>query len=517
MTFLPIVERELRVAARRPAIRRTRLLAAWIGFGFCFAGFVFTGSGSGPFAQSGALMFRLLSTLAFFFCLFSGVLFTSDCLSQEKREGTLGLLFLTDLRGYDIILGKLAASSLGACYGLLAVLPVLLVPFLCGGVSGGELLRVILALVNTMAFSLAAGMAVSALTPNAEKSAGWTIALLLAVTLGNSVMSMALAQSGSASWPAVFAASLGVFNLWGLFQAGFEPAYGASGFYWASLAWTCASAAGMLLAAGMVVQRTWNGPELFRRQRDAPREPASGVPQTGGSRIDGSPIQWFVSRNNHDGRTVWLLFAVSAAIALPLANFSVEVFPLLGFVIWPIILQVMVARTASRFFVRARESGELELLFSTPLSNTDLVRGQWLAIKRTYSAPGTVTLTVTAGTLIWTLFQIEARPDVTLSVYFELYEILRITMDFFAAAWMGMWLGLSHRRPAWAWRLSVLYTVVIPWGFFFLPGIFLAMPMLAHASASVTTRMEYLRPGVNWEAPHGSKEEFIPAGPRHEG
>ncbi|HQU46125.1 MAG TPA: hypothetical protein PK867_25150, partial [Pirellulales bacterium] len=41
---------------------------------------------------------------------------TADCISSERREGTLGLLFLTDLRGHDVVLGKLVVAGLGAFY-----------------------------------------------------------------------------------------------------------------------------------------------------------------------------------------------------------------------------------------------------------------------------------------------------------------------------------------------------------------------------------------------------------------
>ena len=36
----------------------------------------------------------------------AGLVLTADCISQERREGTLGLLFLTDLRGPDVALGN---------------------------------------------------------------------------------------------------------------------------------------------------------------------------------------------------------------------------------------------------------------------------------------------------------------------------------------------------------------------------------------------------------------------------
>src|SRR5438094_2612698 len=95
-------------------------------------------------------LFTYLTGYAFGLCLFPGVFLTADCLSEEKREGTLGLLFLTDLKGYDVVLGKLMATSLNAFYGLLAIFPLLALPLLLGGVSLWEFCRVMLALVNTL-------------------------------------------------------------------------------------------------------------------------------------------------------------------------------------------------------------------------------------------------------------------------------------------------------------------------------------------------------------------------------
>jgi len=80
-------------------------------------------------------LFGNLTGAAVLYCLFSGVRATADCLSEEKREGTLGLLFLTDLKGYDVVLGKLAGTSLNALYSLLAVVPLLAVPLLLAAVA----------------------------------------------------------------------------------------------------------------------------------------------------------------------------------------------------------------------------------------------------------------------------------------------------------------------------------------------------------------------------------------------
>ena len=149
MTFLPIVDRELRAAGRRRSTYWLRFLAAAaaIAVGVCF---IWTAPSAMPVHQVSKGFFTLLASLSFGFCLLAGIFLTADCLSLEKREGTLGLLFLTDLNGFDVVLGKLAASSVQCFYALLAVLPLLGLPLLTGGVTAGEFWRMNLAPVTTL-------------------------------------------------------------------------------------------------------------------------------------------------------------------------------------------------------------------------------------------------------------------------------------------------------------------------------------------------------------------------------
>src|ERR1700704_5086548 len=123
MTFLPIVERELRVAARRTSSYRTRTLAAFITC-VVVCGILITAGRFPTPMKMGQSLFKLLSSLAFVYCLLEGARNTADCLSEEKREGTLGLLFLTDLKVYDVVFGKLAGTSMNGLYGVVAVFPI---------------------------------------------------------------------------------------------------------------------------------------------------------------------------------------------------------------------------------------------------------------------------------------------------------------------------------------------------------------------------------------------------------
>src|SRR5215207_11578411 len=105
MTFLPIVSRELRVASRRRSTYWSRSAAAatLVALGTWF----FLMMRHEPAKETAYVLFGILTGSAVFYCLFCGIRATADCLSMEKREGTLGLLFLTDLKGYYVVFRKL--------------------------------------------------------------------------------------------------------------------------------------------------------------------------------------------------------------------------------------------------------------------------------------------------------------------------------------------------------------------------------------------------------------------------
>ena len=128
---LPIVQRELLVASRGLASWLWRWIVAIVAvaFGGLWLLFASIGQSAGPGLQ-GDVFFAILSWACFGYCLLSGLWTTTDSLTREKTEGTLGLLFLTDLRGYDVVLGKMFTGSLRSFYGVLAVLPVLALPLL---------------------------------------------------------------------------------------------------------------------------------------------------------------------------------------------------------------------------------------------------------------------------------------------------------------------------------------------------------------------------------------------------
>lgn len=160
MFRLTIAEREFRVGARASGTyrwRRNIALAAVLVF-FCF---YWNAASFG--SRTAGMIFDSLSLLAFVYTLLAGMMLAADAISSEKREGTLGLLFLTSLKPWELVAGNLLASSLKAFYGLVAIFPVLGISFILGGLSWGEFGRVCLVLGSTLIFSLSLSLLASCL------------------------------------------------------------------------------------------------------------------------------------------------------------------------------------------------------------------------------------------------------------------------------------------------------------------------------------------------------------------
>ena len=119
MNVLPVITRELRAQARQPFTYWLRVLGLVAMIGAAGAFVVEHGLTPG----SGGRMFAFLHGTLLLSIWVLVPMSVADCLSQERREGTLGLLLLTPLRPWDIVLAKAAAHALRAFTLWLVVLP----------------------------------------------------------------------------------------------------------------------------------------------------------------------------------------------------------------------------------------------------------------------------------------------------------------------------------------------------------------------------------------------------------
>ncbi len=466
MTFLPIVDRELRLAARR-------WTTYWARFGVAALAIVLTlgmlspsFQGVQPTSETGRSLFIVLALLAAGYALMAGVFVTADCLSAEKRGGTLGLLFLTDLTGRDVVFGKLAATSLNAAYGLLAVFPLLALPLLLGGVTVGEFWRMILVLANTLFLSLATGMLVSSLARDGRVAMAGTLAALLILTAGPTLRFILQPPTSTAP---VVAAGLLVSPAYAVYLA-FDAGYGAAArFYWAAVLLGQGLAWAALALACRIIPNSWKDfaprarvsrwqERWWRWQRGNPEKVARNREQW----LDKNPVLWLARRERHRLAFFWGFIGVALGLwlsgLLALRQFWLQapVVVLTTFVVHSVI-KLWIAWEVSHRLGDERRTGELELLLVTPLDAKDLVQGRVLAIKRQFLIPIVVVLCID---LAFLLFGLSAHGSMALPY---LVGIGMFVADSYTLTWVGLWQGLAAPTSARAFARTVFAVLLLPW------------------------------------------------------
>src|SRR5437773_2658977 len=317
MNVFPLLEYELRSAVRRSRACRIRLVAGVVAIGVCCWGLLIW-SDSMSAAALGHSLLQIFGWTGFIGGALAGLLLTSDCISRERREGRLGLLFLTDLRGRDVAFGKLAAKGIAPFYCLLSMFPCLTVCVMVGGVTAGEVWRLSLVLVNMLFFSLSVTILTSTFCRQQRAAqTGALLAILLSVA-ALPLLGLGLTSNRSLWRPWWFIFSPAINCL-----LAFDPRYRLeSGWFWSSLltthllAWICLALAGRLLPRISLEESAlyarkgggrWTG---LRLSAAAPRQRARRA------LLAENPIAWLASRDELKIQLVWGLPAMALWIWL---------------------------------------------------------------------------------------------------------------------------------------------------------------------------------------------------------
>ena len=392
MISLPIVERELGIASRNLGSWLSRWIIAIVAvcFGGLWLGMAYSVGGM----MKGDVFFAILAWACFVYCLLAGLWTTSDTLTREKTDGTLGLLFLTDLRGYDVVLGKMITASLKSFYGVLAVLPVLALPLLMGGVTNDQFWRTAGALLNILIFSLSMGMFFSALSWSSGRAVFWTFFSLFSVTmlplihlwLGGTASALNFVSPGFA----MANASAPVIG---------TPAAGFSG-HWAWLGSGLAVSGMLLVLASWTISHRWRETKLrpqtpiLAERTDGDRLQSSAERQS--AILDANPAGWLVWRVRSFRTSRRLLMALMITIGLVLPGFVVlagagidDLWIFMGSLVWvgSFWIRLEVARHAVTTIHEAKASGALEQILVTPVDEKEFRRGHFAAMVRFWMWP----------------------------------------------------------------------------------------------------------------------------------
>jgi ABC-type transport system involved in multi-copper enzyme maturation permease subunit len=470
MTFLPIVTRELRVASRRRSTYWLRtgatlvliLLGTWL--------FLLM-KNEQPQALA-KYLFGILTGSSVLYALLSGVRATADCLSEEKREGTLGLLFLTDLKGYDVVLGKLMANSVNAIYSVVAVVPVLAIPLLMGGLTSGEFGRMALVAVNSLFFSLAVGIFVSAVSRSAQKAMFVTLALIFVVTAVLPALGAFYGRLGRVQrldWLFFLpSAGFSYYLAWDVQYRLQTEMFWYSVLFLHLTGWAC------LVVASIITPRTWQdrstGEGSLRwRERWRLWTFGSNVERAVFRRqlLSRNAFFWLASRARLKPVLVWGFLAVAACIwswglAKQRRDWLVTEVYVMTALSLNFVFKVWFAAEATSRLAQDRKAGTLELLLSTPLDVPDILHGQLLALTRQFLGPLVVILIVESIFMLAML----SEPTEADHLFWALLWISGMVMliaDLVSLYWVGMWQGLTAKNVGRATSASLSRILVFPW------------------------------------------------------
>lgn len=467
--IVPLLGHELRAAMRRRGAYRLRLGAGALAVGLSCWGLFVWSEWSAATALGHSLLV-IFGWAGFAGCLVAPLFLTADSVSRERREETLGLLFLTDLRGVDVILGKLAAKGIVPMYCLLAMCPSLAVCLIVGGVTPGEVWRLVLSLLNTLFLAMALTLLTSTLCRRQGVALGSALAVLV---LFAGVLPM-LGACFRGSSPAAARALKYLFSPLGTHLLVYDAPYRAlSGWYWLSLLGTHLVAWSSLLVAGGWLRGVsldeWTdyqaraevsgiSPEILARRRLARSELMSR-----------NPMAWLASRDAARPRWIWALPALALGLVIgwdpnPFGNSAAQTaFILVGGLHG--IFKWWVGADASREFSLGRLNGTLELLLSTRLEPREVAAGMLRAFSSRFLGP-LLALLLTDLFLACRFLAAHLGP----SAFWVVVLAAMLPIDLFCLFWVGLWRGLVARDPVRAMAATLFRVLVLPWIVFGLLG-----------------------------------------------
>ena len=399
MNALPVIVRELRTEARHPLNYWLRVASAAVMLGvavLCHVGL------DGTIAGRGNVFFGVLQPTLFSLIWLLGPIMTCDSISKERREGTLGLLFLTPLRPVDVGIAKALSGVLRAFTLILAALPVVAIPLLVGGVSGADVLRAALMDVMALFGAISAGLYASSRCREFSRAALLSLLLggIALILLGapqtfyflHQALSGAIPGATMPDWSGLlyltigpWAICSGVGDAWQNSPAATSPTtlifsvgqmLAAAGMLLLTLAALNRNLRRLSVETGMTQRQVWWWKTLC-----TPRIFTGLLAGSQRGMLNRNPIGWLQRRTWSARVATWgwlgaLLVVETALVTSSLGygpgwNDLMDAQPMIG-----LLLALGITFSAADSFRKERETGALELLLVTPLTARQIIAGR---------------------------------------------------------------------------------------------------------------------------------------------
>jgi ABC-type transport system involved in multi-copper enzyme maturation permease subunit len=505
MRFAPVLIRELRVESRRQVNYWLRVVAG--GAAICGAWiYLETQQGYSP-ATLGLKLFGVLNSILFAFIWICVPLMTADCISKEKREGTLGLLFLTALRPWQIVAAKGLAHSLRSILIMVAIFPVMGICFVFGGLTSKDIGLAALLNGTALMLALSAGILASTLCSKWSRAALLSLAfsMLFLLWFSNAHLKLILGivanMPGGPNWmwrmsipgdfsflffdsPSHWRGSSWAFSLtawftkivsinthpdvWQIFWTAVPPA--SQGQYLAAqsgrLGLSFLFFLGVIGVAALRLKSHWQDKPLTLQQLwvlntfCTPFFWRSLFRSRMSRQLNRNPIGWLqqYSWRARVSRWSWcfgIILVQSILLTDPQLSSLMN-----GQYILAILLMFGVAFAAANSFREERESGALELLLVTPLSESQIIRGRVLGIWNQF-LPAFVALGLAWGFLakdFSTFVPAWSRQGAWVTTVFPALFICA----YVSVPLIGLFFSMQRLHPVSGWIITSCLGIVLP-------------------------------------------------------
>jgi len=382
----PLIHRELRVALRKPHLRKVRF---WGTFGcaivatFC----LLLGNqwGRGNWGEGLNRFLMLIGVIL----ILRVPTYTVGIFAEERRNQTLGLLILCGLNPANLFAGKTISAVLISLNGLLLLLPFLAISFLGGGLSVEQFTATAVSLPVLLLFVLAVCLLASVLCR--EVSTAMVLATVIAISLASfPLLLLKLAGPWLASWQEVLPATsplyVGYLANTGVNAANYHQ-------FWLATALSICTSLFLVVLAGCLLGRVWrdkvettDSSRWRRHWRDCWHGAGQWRRGLAEKWLSTNPFIWFAVRDRGLVSTTWfILFGLILGFLFLCLIWPDTWIQPFGFALLAL-LQNMTIRNLAAFAVAnpiglSRSSGALELLLTTPLHHLDIIRGQLHAVR----------------------------------------------------------------------------------------------------------------------------------------
>jgi len=497
MRVLPVVYRELLVLARRSSTYWYRAGAV----GAVLLIFFAILQNPIPNAFLGRTLFGgLVVALSFLLPLF-GILRAADCISEERRNGTLGLLFLTDLHSYDVILGKLSSRLFEGFQLIFAATPILAMTLMFGGIPLKNIVIAFFILISLLVLSFSISILVSTVTVSAiQAMTASTFSLLLIcivpfillfvlysfnllpessvcyfLLLGCSPFTSISFVVSLSSPPRLSGISLSTFYI---FSIGIMWVYSFLAILFSL--WTIRFACQEAPIPQQERPRSVFWQSLWKRIKYIFPTSRPASPTFRRRILDRSALAWILFRRPWTpylitlriliiplGIALWRLFFMWFAPeklywdwedALPYMSYFAHLSLKFSFIFASI-----------RHWVELPNHQVMELLLISPLQRRDWISGQYYGLFRLYLPALLVVLLLLDFPLYFSISGFEAEDEKTL----WFFHVSSLILDLLAIAALGLWLGAKSKSTI-GGVLGICWRIFLPWPIFFFSIPFLA-------------------------------------------